>query len=115
MTLAYLRTTTEYVRFERPRRPEEYVLQPGPHFGLALPPGAYDAIAEAKVTGRPNMYEVIGEWRRSDGVSFLDLAVSPAWILANTNYRPDERGRLRWTCPECGKLSGIHSKTCGYE
>lgn len=107
--------TTEYHRFREPRRPEQYVGHPGPHFGLALPPCAYDAIAESKVSGSPNQYAVVGEWRRSDGVSFLDLAVTREWIEAVTLYRADEKGGLRWTCPECGKRGGSHTKACEFE
>ena len=114
-TLEALRTHTDYHRFTPHHRPEEYVGQAGPYFGQALPPYVYDAIAEAKVTRRPNMYAVIGETRRDDGIRFLDFGVTGSWIEDNTNYRADERGHLRWTCPECGKLGGRHVKTCGYE
>ena len=105
---------TEYFRFSPPRRLEEYQGVAGHQFGLALPPEGYEAIADAKVVGGPTQFVVQGEWRRSDGVFFLDLAVSPQWIFANTNYR-EHGGRLRWECPVCGKLSGQHSKSCDYE
>lgn len=107
--------TTEYFRFTAHRRPEEYLGQVGPHFGLALPPFALDAIAASKVAKQPNQYAVVGEWRRSDGVRYLDLAVTREWLEAKTNYRVDDSGRLRWECPECGKVGGTHTKTCGYE
>lgn len=109
-----LRPRTEYFRFRPHRRPEEYLGQAGPNFGLALPPYALDAIADAKVTRRPNQYAVVGEWRR-EGIRFLDLAVTREWLEAVSNYRQDESGRLRWTCPECGRLGGSHAKGCGYE
>lgn len=102
---------TEYHRFNPPRRIEEYVGQPGHQFGLALPPEGYEAIAEAKMHGGPAQFVVRGEWVRSDGVRYLELAVSHDWILANTSYR-DHNGRLRWECPSCGRLSGQHSKVC---
>lgn len=114
-TLDALRPTTEYFRFRPHRKPEEYLGQAGPHFGLALEPAVLDAIADAKATGRPNQYAVIGEWRRSDGVRFLDVGVTREWLETVTNYRLDDNGRLRWTCPECGKLGGQHTKACGYE
>lgn len=112
--MTYLGPITEYHRFNPPRRVEEYVGQPGHEFGLALPPYGYQAIADAKTTGGPTQFVVQGEWRRSDGVRYLDLAVSHEWILANTNYR-EHNGQLRWTCPECSMLSGKHSKVCGFE
>lgn len=107
--------STEYHRFAPARRVQEYVGQAGPYFGLALPHAVYEALAEQKVHGGPPMYVVQGEWRRSDGVSFLDIAVTAEWIEANTLYRRDERGQLRWTCPECGKRGGSHTKACQYE
>lgn len=113
--MTYLGPTIEYRRYPAARRPEEYVGQPGPHFGLALPPSAYEAIAEAKVTGNPNQYAVVGEWHRSDGARFLDLAVTREWIEATTLFRADERGQLRWTCPDCGKRGGGHTRACEFE
>ena len=107
--------TVDYHRFDPPHRPEEYVGQPGPYFGLALPPYAYDAIAVRKVHGGPSMYAIQGEWRRADGMRFLDLSVTREWIESVTLYRADERGELRWTCPECGKRGGQHTKACQYE
>lgn len=107
--------TLDYHAFKPHHRAEEYVGQPGPHFGLALPPYVYDAIAEQKVHGGPSMYVARGEWRRDDGVRFLDLAVTEDWIIAHTFHRTDERGQLRWTCPECGKRGGAHTKACQYE
>lgn len=107
--------TTEYVPFSPHRRPEEYVGQVGQHNGLALPQYALDAIATSKLARQPNQYAVLGEWRRDDGVRFLDLGVTREWLEAVSNYRQDDTGRLRWTCPECGHLSGKHAKLCGYE
>lgn len=108
------RPTIEYHEFIPPRRPEEYAGQAGPHNGLALTYDVLDAMAEAKVSGRPHRYLVRGEWRRSDGVRYLDFAIDRAWVTANTNYRLVE-GHLRWTCPVCGRLSGKHNKGCDYE
>ena len=107
-------TTTGYVEFSPPRRPEEYVGQAGPHEGLALTHDVLDAIAESKVSGRPHRYLVRGEWQRNDGTRYLDFAIDRRWLEANSNYRTVE-GMLRWTCPECGKTSGKHLKLCGYE
>lgn len=104
----------EYVTFNPPRRPEEYVGQKGPHNGLALEHYVLDAIAEARVSGRRHRYVVQGEYVRRDGVRYLDIAIDRAWITENTNYRLFE-GRLRWQCPECGKLGGQHTKACGWE
>lgn len=104
----------EYVPFSPPRRPEEYVGQSGPHNGLALEHHVLDAIAEARLTGRRHRYLVQGEYVRRDGVRYLDIAIDRAWITANTRYQLIE-GRLRWQCPECGKLSGQHTKACGWE
>lgn len=110
-----MKPTTQYVEFRPARRVEEYVGQKGPHFGLALSPDVLDAMAQAKVTGKAHGYLVRGEWRRSDGVTFLDFAIDRAWVDANTNYRLQDDGRLRWTCPVCGRLSGSHNKGCDYE
>lgn len=104
-------TTTEYVPFHPPRRPEEYVGQVGPHNGLALDHNVLDALAEARVSGKAHRYLVRGEWRRSDGVRYLDIAVDRAWVVANSNYQLVE-GQLRYVCPGCGRMSGSHSKGC---
>lgn len=105
--------TTTYHPFHPPRRPEEYVGMAGPHMGLALPHDVIEAIAAAKQTGQPHPYLIRGEWRRSDGVSYLDVAVDRAWVTQYTNHALVE-GALRWTCPGCGKLSGAHQKGCDY-
>lgn len=105
---------SEYHEFNPPRRPEEYVGQPGPHNGLALTYDVIQAIASSKMSGRPHPFLVRGETVRRDGVRFLDIAIDRAWVTQNTNYKLID-GRLRWQCPSCGKLSGTHSKGCGYE
>jgi len=69
-----------YHRFWPPRKPEEYVGQPGPHNGLALEHYLLEAIGQSRVTKRPHPYIVVGEWvRRADGVRFLDIAIVPTW------------------------------------
>lgn len=103
-----------YTEFNPPRRPEEWENQPGPHDGKALPYGMIAEIAKAKVTGKWHGQVVRGQWTRRDGEVFLDIAVDRAWVVANTHYQLIE-GRLRWVCPVCQKLSGVHSKTCDYE
>ena len=108
------RTTVEYHPFNPPRRPEEFVGIAGPHNGLALEHYVLEAIAKARVENRGHPYMVRGEWVRSDGVRYLDVAVDRSWVTANTHYQLID-GRLRWVCPECGKLSGQHAKSCGYE
>lgn len=103
-------TTITYVPFDPPRRPEEYLGQSGPHNGLALEHNVLDAIATSKQPGKPpHGYLVRGEWRRSDGVRFLDIAVDRAWVMSNTDYQLID-GRLRYVCPECGGMS--HRKGC---
>lgn len=104
-----------YAVFNPARRPEEYVGQPGPHNGLALTPDVIEAIASSRVSGRPHGYLVQGEWLRRDGVRYLDIAVDRRWVEANSHYRVDEHGQLRWVCPECGLKGGRHSKACGWE
>lgn len=114
MTMLERITRTEYHPFNPPRHPEEFQGIAGPHAGLALPYDVLQAMAEAKVANRPHPYIVRGEWVRSDGVRFLDVAVARQWVTQNTNYQLID-GRLRWQCPSCGKLSGTHAKACGYE
>lgn len=104
-------TTTAYVAFNPPRRPEEYVGQKGPHNGLALDHNVIEAIGKAKLTGDPHPYLVRGELRRSDGVTFLDIAVDVQWVTANTNHQL-VNGFLRYVCPGCGRMSGTHAKGC---
>jgi hypothetical protein len=104
----------EYVEFTPPRRPEQYVGQPGPHNGLALTHDVLTAIAQSRITGQRHPFLVRGEWIRKDGKRFLDIAIDRAWVTENTHYRLIE-GRLRWVCPVCGKLSGQHTKACDYE
>lgn len=101
-----------YVRFDPPRRVEQYLGSTGPHDGLALPPFAYAAIADAKAAGGPSQYVVQGEWRGEK--TWLDLAVDPAWLEMYSHYRRDVHGRFRWTCPQCGRAGG-HERGCGYE
>lgn len=105
-----------YSRFDPPHLLTEYVGKPGPHMGNALPPAGYDALAEAANTGKPPALVVIGEWRRVDGVTFLDLGVQPGWIEANTSFRRDPQSdHLRWHCPSCDVTSGQkHRAECQY-
>lgn len=103
----------EYREFNPPRRPEQYVGQPGPHQGLALEHYVLEAIAEARVSQRPHRWVVRGEWVRRDGVRFLDIAVDRAWIDASTDFRLSD-GALRYVCPGCGRRSGNHEKGCDY-
>jgi hypothetical protein len=105
--------TMTYTEFHPARRPEEFVGLAGPHGGLALPHDVLEAIAQARVSNRPHQYLVRGEWVRSDGARYLDIAVDRAWLTASTNYQLVD-GMLRWTCPACGRLSGAHSKGCDY-
>lgn len=102
----------EYVRFNPARRLEEYVGAAGPHDGRALPASGFAAIADAKLKSGPCQYLVIGEWRGEK--TWLDLGVDPAWLETYSNYRRDDHGRIRWTCPECGR-TGSHERGCGYE
>lgn len=105
----------EYRWFETPRRAEEYIGQAGRYTGFALPGYVYEAIAEAKTRHLPSPYLVIGEWVREDGARWVDCAISKGYIESVTNYRADERGILRWTCPSCGRFGGKHTKVCEYE
>ena len=98
----------QYVRFDPPRRLEEYTSHP------SMPLAGYDALADAKVRGGPAQYAVQGEWHH-DGKVWLDLAVTRPWLEHRTNYRADDRGVLRWTCPVCGRVGGKHEKLCEYE
>ncbi len=101
-----------YTRFDPPHKIEEYQGQPGHEVGkLALPAYAYEAIADSKVTGNPAQYVVTGRRVHEDGRFYLDLAVSKAWLETATQWREDERGRLRWLCPVCQQL-GTHLKKC---
>lgn len=106
--------TTTYVAFDPPRRAEQYVGQSGPHNGLALEHNVLEAIGQARAFNRTHPYVVRGEWRRDDGVAYLDIAVDIAWLTANSHYQLVE-GRLRWVCPICGRMSGTHTKACDYE
>lgn len=113
MTLDALRTVTTYRPFNPPRRPEEFVGIAGPHMGLALPHDVLEAIAASKQTRKPHGYLIRGEWVRSDGVSYLDVAIDYAWVTANTNHQLVD-GRLRYVCSGCGRMSGEHVKGCDY-
>ncbi len=99
--------TTSYHPFRPAHALTEHLSDP------AMPPHGYDAVAASKVSGQPPEFVVQGEWRR-DNRRFLDLALSRDYIEAVSNYR-DLDGTLRWTCPECGRLSGKHTRVCGYE
>lgn len=103
-----------YTEFLPPHRPEEYVGQAGPHDGKALPFDVLEAIAQAKLTGKPHGYLIRGQWvRKADKVRYLDVAVDRAWVVNNSNYQIID-GFLRWVCPGCQKLSGAHAKGCDY-
>lgn len=106
--------TTTYVPFDPPRRAEEYVGQAGPHNGLALEHYVLEAMAQARVVKRAHPFVIRGEWRRDDGVTYLDIAVDRAWVTENSHHQLID-GRLRWVCPVCGKLGGQHGKGCDYE
>lgn len=106
-------TGATYHSFNPPRRPEQYAGQPGPHNGLALTWDVIRAMSESRVSGKPHGYLVQGEWVRRDGVRFLDIAVDRAWVTENTNNQVVD-GKLRWVCPGCGRLSGMHNKGCDY-
>ena len=67
------------------------------------------AIATARVRTPGVVYRLAPD---SDPEAYI--AVDRAWMTQNTNYRLID-GRLRWQCPVCAKLSGSHSKGCGYE
>ena len=95
-----------YEVFIPPRRIEEY---PDRVSGAVL-----QEVAVARLTHQPPKYLVKGEWTYADGRRELDIAVNREWVDATTNYRLQEDGRLRWTCPGCGKLSGVHTKVCEY-
>ena len=74
------RTVREYGYVDG--RPVE---QEGAPSGFLLGWEAIDDQAEALVQSRPPMYVVIGEWERTDGMRFPELAISQVyarWALA---------------------------------
>lgn len=101
-----------YHRFDPPRRPEQYVGQPGPHNGLALPHSVIEAIGKSRVRGEAHGYLVRGEWVRRDGIRFLDIAVDVGWVVDNVPDMHLVGGFLRYVCPGCGRMSGNHTKGC---
>ena len=103
-----------YERFPEPRPLTEYAGHAGPEVGgRALTPSAFEALLEAKKTGRPPALVVIGAYHRDDGATFLDFGVPRYHIETTTNHRLTAHGFL-WTCPSCGLHSGKHSKSCDY-
>lgn len=111
------------VRFDRPRPLTDYLDDAGAAIpghelgGLALPPHALAALADSKVTRQPCELVVTGEEWGSDGRHFLLFGVSRDYIEATTDYRhvkvdDNDRGALRWVCPDCRERSGKHSKLC---
>lgn len=107
---------TTYTRFVPPRRIAEYVGQKGSEAnGQRLSYAAYDALAASKVSGREPEFVVIGEYRRSDGASFLDLGVTRDYIEATTDFRWDAGAKkLRYVCPECEMKDGKHATKCKF-
>lgn len=104
-----------YVRYDEPKHPREFANLPGPELGgRLLTREGYEALAESRNTGKPIALMVMGEYHREDGVTFLDLGVTREYIESTTNFRLGPGGFL-WTCPDCGRKSGKHSKVCTYE
>lgn len=103
-----------YVRFEQPRRLVEYRGQSGSEVGgLRLSPMALDEIAAAATEHREPGLVVIGETVNPDS-RYLDYGVTRTFIESTTNFRQTRGSGFLWTCPDCGLLSGKHSKVCGY-
>ena len=106
--------------FARPRTVREYgyldgqpIEQPGSPNGFLLPWDAIDDQALAIVERRAPAFVVLGEYERSDGLRFPELAVTTSHIEATTHYRWDrDARRLRWTCPYCGLKDTKHAKGC---
>lgn len=95
-----------YELFIPPRRVEEYA--------TVVPMTILEDTAKARLTHAPPKYLIKGQWTYEDGRRELDIAINRAWVDAVTNWKLND-GRLRWTCPICGKLSGIHTKACDFE
>lgn len=94
-----------YVEFNPPRGVEQYPER--------VSPEVIEEVARNRVAHQPPKYLVQGEWVY--GLQrYLDVAINRAWVDFVTNYKLTE-GRLRWTCPICGKLGGTHTKACDYE
>lgn len=105
--------TMTHVRFEPTRKLTEYIGQPGEEIGgQRLTPAAYEAISDAKRTGKPSELVVTGEYIRSDGARFLTFGVTREHIEAVSDFR-HHLGRLHYLCPDCGLWDGRHSKVCG--
>lgn len=95
-----------YQLFNPPRRVEEYATQ--------VPLEIIEEVARSRLVHQPPKYLIKGEWIYADGRRFLDIAINREWVEAATNYRLTD-GRLRWTCPVCGRLGGNHTKACDYD
>jgi hypothetical protein len=106
---------SRYERFAFPAPVRQYIGLPGHEIsGQMLPPSVYDAIASAKMSGRPCEYIVLGQQIREDGAVFLQFGVPGAYIENRTDWKVQENGSLRLVCPECSAKDGKHSRTCGY-
>ena len=108
--------TATLTRYERPKPLADWMEDGHPARGhelggLALTPHALQALAEARATGKPCEYVVIGEERHPDGRWYLILGANRAYIEAVTDYS-DQGGHLVLTCPDCGKRGGKHVKGC---
>ena len=91
-----------YTPFNPPRRIEEYPNR--------IPSDVIEEVARCRLAKQPPKYLIKGEWSNGD----LDIAINYQWVDAVSNYHLVD-GRLRWTCPQCGRLSGVHAKGCDYE
>ena|ERR1041385_1162089 len=94
-----------YVLFDPPRRVEEYANE--------VSVSVLEEIAAARLAKQPPKYLVKGEWVYADGQRYLDIAVNREWVTAASNHQLVD-GNLRYVCPGCGKLSGVHAKGCDY-
>lgn len=78
-----------------------------------LPNHVLDSLAMTITRHLPDEYAVIGETVYEDGRTFLEFAVTTAYIEATTIWRHDaEQHRLRLVCPACGLKDGRHTKGC---
>ncbi len=100
--------TSEFIRFDPPRRLVEYLAEPA-----LLNQNALDAIAYAKNNHSIPEYVVRGEYRYEDGRRVIEYGVSAEFIEANSDYRRHpETHNLRLFCPNCELWDGKHRKTC---
>lgn len=105
-----------YVRFDRPQQLTAFVhegkiddgCEPN---GAVLSWEAIEAMNASARTRQPCQFLAVGETRYSDGRHFLDLAMNPAWIERNTDYRflPGHLNPV-YVCPDCEGVAGEHSK-----